>query len=162
MTNTEKFILQASSGEKLDLSPSNARLKVWICIIFTVVFSISIISYILLEYGLTWTTLFSSMALVSLFVLTILAIIKDYSIVAVKSGNLIISEWNKDRYYVASVRSVKKLNTIKLGTIHFTSFNFYLDGRSKRAVIIKRIKQSDPEPELVIRKLKEEKEKANL
>lgn len=162
MTNTEKFILQANSGDKLDLSPSNARFKVWFCLALSTLLFTCIASFLILKYGLNWTTLSYTLLLLLTFGITIIIALKDYSIVTVKSGNLIISEWNKNRYLVASVRSVNNVNTIKLGSIRFTSFKFHLDGRSRRAVIIKRLSDTDPEPEKVLRKLKEEKEKANL
>lgn len=162
MMNTEDYIIQANSGKKVDLSPTNARRKVWFYILTSIIVFSSISGLFIYNKGLNWSSLFVCFTLFAFLGITIILVLKDYSLVSVKSGNLIISDIKKEKNLVTSIRSVRKLKTTRVGRVHFTSFNYHLDGRNRRAVILKRVPLSDLAPEVVLRKLKEEKEKANL
>lgn len=151
--------------DRTEITPRNYFKKFRRHLFIQCVLSIACAGLLLYTQGANMTTAAISVAIVVIPALLNLRFRNRTRSLVIKGDSLILKSYNK-RSLVTSLRSVKKVRTLRLPGMYLTRLEYNLDGRNNRVLVLHRSWAVRATPEKIMRKAinrswEEKKKKAN-
>lgn len=162
MQSHRAFLELLTQKRRVEITPLNCLQRLKVFGLVMVLFTVSLSSLLLFQYGLTFFTLSSALVLL----LVTLGVIYYFRIriksLAIKGDMMIINSFD-NKACVTSIRSIKTVRTNTIFGFQWTNIDFKLDGVTRSCLFVNRISSVPVSPEIAIKKALQisKKRKAN-
>ena len=135
MQKGKPLLLKLYSNQRVDLAVKNyfSHLKIFIAL--TILFAISILGLFIYKNHITYSTLFISIGTIFLLIGFIGYFVKNAHSTSIKGDTLIIQSLSH-KNIVTSIRSVKKITSLRIVGFQFTKLHYFLDGKKRTSLLI--------------------------
>lgn len=162
MQSHRAFLELLTQKKRVEITPLNCLHRLKVLALVLLLFTVSISSLLLFQYGVTFLTLSSALVLLLVTGIVIYYFRMRFKSLAIKGDTMIINSFD-NKACVTSIRSIKTVRTSTIFGFHWTSIDFKLDGVTRSCLFINRISSVPVTPEIAIKKALQlsKKRKAN-